>query len=486
MIDPDIPSDFERAILLGLSRLPSQGTDADGHALTVLSLLAQRKRHRRAAANSIAPNALAAQLSTDPRKILPEAARRPLLRLATSIGKEGWSYIGTSVFERLEKKQYRLHPFDLPRLEQLLTSCLDRLGVAERAWLALRNTSPMDENTGTVEHTEADWILLPKAAKIAYITQLRRRQPDEAREWVERNLTSAPADVRVGLVGALETALQPDDIALLEKIAKDDRAASVRDAAEELLAATRGSGAYDRKLKDATTLIELGRTLLGRRTAKLNTVAVAAAVKHDATAATTGARAVASAEYVYKAFQHLYFSDIARAMALAPADLALALPADDGLAPALAIAAVIEGDPQVLAKLSAHLARFDPVELIGRFASAFQRLPKEARASLLRTAAQSPVLQWHSPHELQALGRLAGGELPEELARKLIASAPWIGSLQNAAYQIDATTLAVFASLMPPSCEGEFLASVASLSPKSTAAAFEFISFTTALEGPAA
>lgn len=468
-----LPPDFERALALGLSRAASKVTE--GTALATLALVAQRKRHRRAKP-TLAGSTLAERLHTDPRPLVPEAARRPLARLGTSLPKDGWAFIGPAVFDRLDARGVRPHPFDLPRLEPLLSACHERLGPAEQAWLALRRpqgTQPTDTSTDS----EADWAMLPKTQKAAAIRQFRRTDANAARERVERHLPSAPADVRAALVEALETGLGAADTALLDRLVKEDRATSVRDAANALLSATRGSAAYNAKLAAAVGLIEAGRTLLGRRTLKLNAAALAKLVDVPANAS-TGARNLAATDALHRAFQHLAFSDVASALSITAEDLANAI-GDEALAQPLAIAAVAEGVEKVATKLLPHLAKLPLGELIGRFGQQLLKLAAPARASMLATLAPN-ILQWRWAHELQWLGRMSGGQVSDGLARKLLSGGVWQSS---SAPSVDATTLAVFASILPLGRDADFAAAIADLPRKETAAAYEFIAFTNALEG---
>ena len=473
MSEPLISADFERAITLGLARAPLKiGEDT---ALATLALAAQRKRHRRYV--SVGAAIVKTRLHEDTRPILPDAARRPLTRLATSLPKDGWSQLGNAVFDRLEARGVRLHPFDLPRLEGLLQACPDRLGAAERVWLGLRRSAPDQTPVDAPSNSESEWTLLPKAQKAAAIRQLRSKDAETARSWVERHVATAPADVRASLVEALEVGLSAADTPLLERLAKEDRAASVREAALEHLSATRGTEAYDAKLAKAVALIEVGRTMLGRRTMKLNTAELTKHLDLPANAS-TGARNLAATEKLHRMFKNLAFSDVARALSLSSADLAAALPADDGLAAPLAVAGLTEGDRAVAGKLAPHLAKMSLHELVSKFGQLLLNLASPDRAAILETLAPN-ILQWRWAFELQWVGRMAGGVVGDALARKLLSGGIWKASDTPS---VDPTTYAVFASIMPPRRDADFAAAIAHLPRKETAAASEFIAFNTALQ----
>ena len=467
-----IPGDFERALALGLNRTPLKSGEET--ALATLALLAQQKRHRRTP--GITTAAVETRLHHDPRPIMPDAARKPLTRLATSLPKDGWSFVGDAVFNRLDACGVRLHPFDLPRLEHLLRACPERIGSAERVWLSLRSPAQDATPADTPADNEAEWRLLPKAQKASALRQLRAKDAGKGRSWVENNIANIPADVRAALVEALEVGLSTADTPLLERLAEEDRAISVRDAATDLLAATRGSAAYEAKLAIAATLIEMSRTILGRRTVKLKSDELAKLIELPKNA-TTGARTLAETEALHRAFRNLAFSDIAKALAIAPGDLAAALGSDDGLAAILAVAALHEGDAGIATKLMPHIAKLGLSEVIGRFGPLLLNLPQATRMATLEALTPS-ILQWRWSHELLWLNRMAGGVVSDGLARKLLSNGVW---KSPEATSVDATTYAAFAALLPHGRDADFAAAIADLPRKEIAAAFEFIAFTTAL-----
>jgi hypothetical protein len=473
MTDLAVPADFERLITLGLSR----GGADDSQALATLAVLAQRKRHRRAAATPVTADMRGGALHDDPRPIMPEAARRPLVRLVGSLNKDGAQFLAQPIFERLAQHGVRLHPFDLPRLEPLLTAAPDQLGPAERAWQNIKRSPQSD--AAIAPTVEDEWVLLPKPQKVAIIRQLRATDPAAARGRIERHLSGTPADVRAALIGALDVNLSEADVPYLTAVAQDDRAATVREAATNLMASIRGTPAYDARLVATKVFIEVSRTMLRRRTVKFKTASLDDRLP---TGATSGQRAMAVSQLLNQELQGLHFSEIAKQLELSPIDLAAALATDDPLTMPLIGTAIIEGDEKTLSKLAPQLAKVDLMDLIRSFGAMLVRLSSEARASLLRAAAQTPKLNWFSPWDLALLGHLAGGIVPEALARKLLSTMGRAGPEAGPAPQREAVSLAMFATLMPPGLDAEFGALIADLPRKETAAAYEFISFTTALQ----
>jgi len=79
-----------------------------------------------------------------------------------------------------------------------------------------------------------DWLQRPAASQVRLLTGLRRADPGSAREALATVWTGAPAKDRLGYLGVLATGLGADDEELLEA-ALDDRAATVRAGAAQLL-----------------------------------------------------------------------------------------------------------------------------------------------------------------------------------------------------------------------------------------------------------
>jgi hypothetical protein len=78
----------------------------------------------------------------------------------------------------------------------------------------------------------SDWW--PAARKVA-LTELRRCDPAAARAVLEAKLAGENADVRLRLLGLLESRLSEDDVPFLESIAATDRAPKVKALAASLL-----------------------------------------------------------------------------------------------------------------------------------------------------------------------------------------------------------------------------------------------------------
>jgi hypothetical protein len=84
----------------------------------------------------------------------------------------------------------------------------------------------------TLENWDDWW---PAARKVA-LTELRRRDPAAARALIENKLGGENADVRLRLLGLLETGLSEADVPFLESLATTDRAPKVKALAAAFLA----------------------------------------------------------------------------------------------------------------------------------------------------------------------------------------------------------------------------------------------------------
>ncbi|MFN2562332.1 MAG: DUF5691 domain-containing protein [Jatrophihabitans sp.] len=100
--------------------------------------------------------------------------------------------------------------------------------------------------------------------RLAWLTELRRRDPAAARDQLVAGWARETGDDRVQLLGALRSGLGPADELFLEA-ALDDRKAEVRQRAARLLAALPGSAFAARAAERADTVLRLERSGLRRR-----------------------------------------------------------------------------------------------------------------------------------------------------------------------------------------------------------------------------
>lgn len=225
------------SLLAGPSRKPL--TVALG-VLDALSLTGQALRFVRPSQPEYTPD----ETVNDPRTLVPEASRRPLVRLL--MGKKGQSPendpLALALALTLERRRLRLHPFDLPRVEAFLNAYSMRLGPQAQAWV--QRSVPVKDQRGYFEAdalTDETWHLAGYPAKARHIEQRRREDASAALSLVEQVWASENADGRVRLLKTLQVGLGHDDETFLQSLEKD-RAPRVRELASRLLSRLGRSG----------------------------------------------------------------------------------------------------------------------------------------------------------------------------------------------------------------------------------------------------
>jgi hypothetical protein len=127
---------------------------------------------------------------------------------------------------------------------------------AEWAWAAGTGPSGAGAGTSVWEHGE-------RAERVEALAALRAREPDTARDLLVQAWPGLRGD-RAPFVAPLATGLSLRDQPFLESLLDDERA-SVREAAIPLLAALPGSAYQRRAAERAGQLLQVRRSVLGRR-----------------------------------------------------------------------------------------------------------------------------------------------------------------------------------------------------------------------------
>src|SRR5262249_14164700 len=189
ILSPQEIARLRQAMLLGLARQPlavpaplqplvAAATPARDAALTVLALAGQQQRFERATlerGQDATPEA-ARQMHADPRPIMPEPARRALLRLASGVDRGAADAVLSAAARHVMRAGFRLHPFDFSRLIGHIKGDARCLGLAERAYLALAGGSGTTDapNLLHAEITAENWTTFPKGHRIAFLRATRR------------------------------------------------------------------------------------------------------------------------------------------------------------------------------------------------------------------------------------------------------------------------------------------------------------------------
>jgi Family of unknown function (DUF5691) len=471
MLDAASVDVLTRSLMLGTARqaVPMErvlgGTiapDDPKATLKALALVGQHSRFRRPAPVSVA----AEPLFADSRTTVPETARPLLLSLFS--GKSGTvdDVVALAVADAMTRNRFRLHPFDLPRLEEFVKAYGDQLGPSALAW-AERHASkagddPQDYSfVDTVDDT--NWLRAPPAQKAAFISKLRKTDPVRARELVEGIFRSEPAPVRVRLLQALGENLSLADAAFLETLAKD-RAPSVRDAAEELLTRVPGSAQAAKRLQDCLGRVKMTKSGLLRRRDALR-------IEFPATAKDDSQRWY----WAVNTFGPIALDAFADAFGLSVDDLVAAVADDKILTRVLAVQAARGRHYELLTRL----VRDDPANWV---AITWADDPDVFDPpSALAEAAVQPDLWPELPDavSLHPIYRKLRAPLPEATARRLLASKAWRNFLDHArALQPPpaADTTATIAALTPRSLRAALRADLALLAPDLTARALGALS----------
>jgi len=457
---------LRQAMFLGLARQPlavpeqlqsllAVAPDKEP-ALAVLALTGQRQRFERPAVEQSAdgiPEA-ARHLHADQRPIIPEPARRLLLRLANGAEKSLADMVVRAAVRRIAHAGFRLHPFDLPRLIGHIKGDARCLGLAERAYLSLADASGSADAPSLLhaEISAESWTEFPKGHRVAFLRQERRRDPAAARALLEGAFKAETAAVRADLLTALDVGLGPDDLPFLEGLSAD-RSESVRNLAVRLAASVPGTPAYAARLAEVARCFERKDTPVSGIMKRVG-LARSTPIRFTAPKHPSAAQRHAALESL---FQGLSVREIAAAAALPVDEVVAALPAsEEAVLTALSDRAVRDGDDEAVLWLIAHrLSHIDA----GRFSAA-------------------PLLQWLAdslPGPVSAgFGETLLGSAQAALERCKEATTP--------AAMKDDGTLVWTATLLPPELLGAFQQAITGLLPGTTRSARDFADLALALD----
>lgn len=459
---PEIQARIRQSFLLGLARAPLATPEAlrplvptdREPALALLALMGQRQRFVAPPPQPVdtVPDA-ARQMHQDPRPVLPEAARRPLLRLRGSVEKTHASLILALAVERIMAAGFRLHPFDLPELARAVRGHPEKLGVAERAYLAL-TAADSDEDAGKglffERITHENWTTFSKSQRRAFVIEQRRANPAAGRELIESVWKGEPAPVRLALLEGLAVGLSAADKPFLDKLTTD-RAETVKQLAALLAGRL-----------DATTGIILDRVAAAAATFQkpksggvaglMNAIGIGGTLRFAPPGDAKDWQAAQSLRD--KLFAGLALDDIALAVGVTPEEIIDVLPADE------------------------HYL----VLLLLETALTSQDLPTARRIVARRLLSGSVTMQLALP--LVEKARIA---LTPADAEALVASQAWQRHVAEFAASAtpggmkDDGSIAAMASLMPRPAIPALLASIAELTPGVARGARDFAELITAL-----
>ena len=419
MLDAVAAEILTRSFLLGTARQPPPIGQAlaglvdpaeDKAALKALALLGQHQRFLRHPANVTAP---ATPLFADPRALPPPAVRAGLVSLLTGKNGRHDDVVAAAVADALAQRKLRLHPFDLPRLDAFAKEYRDMLGASAVAWAERHASTEKSEDPEgyffieTID--ESNWRKGRPAQKAAFIRDLRRTEPDRARELLVAAFPSEPAAVRLGLVSALIVRLTGQDQPFLEGLAKD-RAPTVREAAEAMLARLPGSPQSQARLAEVIGRIKVAKAGIFRQRRKLT-------LEFPATV-----RDWQRENWARATFAGLGLDTVAAALGMDVEDLPAASE-DAALSAVLATRALIEGRFSLLAKFEAGKANVWAV--LDRPEDLDLSSEDSADALVGALVQSSAWKELPSIHYFAKLYLVTHRQLQPQLFKQLLASGAW-------------------------------------------------------------
>jgi hypothetical protein len=410
---------LERGLLLGAAReplaLPAAVVgiaDETARALAALALLGQIRRFARPG-----PPARLAEVprlpAEDSRKLLDPEAERWLRRLVDACSSRATAPLLHGAIIRLAHSGRRPHPFRVARLLAAVKRFSTDQDPATQAWLAginpIRDPVPATQADGEVIGAE-NWTRFPRAARVAFLAELRGREPAAGRGLLQACIATEPAAVRADLIGALGTGLSQDDRGLLDQLATD-RAQTVREAAAALLARLPGTAGHAEKLARAVAALQIqsGGLIFRRRML--------------ATADKT-----ANLPQLFGALAGLTLADIAARLEVSESELVgMVPPAEQALLLAFAQLAASTGRSDPLAALIAagRGANWPWTAFALVLTTAATTLPPDTALALLPTLGPFGIDPLPRAPDWRALGRFCGGILPMAQAEPILRSPGW-------------------------------------------------------------
>jgi hypothetical protein len=304
----------------------------------------------------------------------------------------------------------------LPALLDLATRTPDlRVGLIAAGgttapWLAARNPAwSWAVAASDAPGAAATWRTGPGEARFAALAAVRTADPDAGRALLEETWAGEKAADRAAAVRTLRTGLGPDDEPFLEA-ALDDRAASVRTAAAEILTRLSGSARAGRMADRLRPLVAVSGRLRRSLAVELPDEPDAAA-RRDGIGDTgrppaTGRRAWWLTQIV-AGTPLAFWTD---GLGLSPGATADLVQGHPEVLAGLTAAVVTQADPTWAAALAGHhptpelLALLPPPAAIDLVTRALRRA-EDAAVPRLLAAAPGP---WPAPFTIAVVGRLRG------------------------------------------------------------------------------
>jgi len=344
-----------------------------------------------------------------------------------------------------EKLKLRPHPFDLPILDGFVRRYADRLGATAQYFV--EREKPARQVRGYFdadELTAENWTDGPLRARVKFLRELRKQDPDGVRNLLEQSWSGENPESRVQLLSTLQAGLSQEDKQFLESIQKD-RAPRVRAIVHRFLATLSGSTADNPALVACMERIQRSKTGLLKKRNSLRLELPANVKEHERD------------RWIQEQFPDVTLDQMARACEMSERELVEAAQKDENLLFALALMAsrekrldlldaITDELPDAWGKMS-ELTWEDDLEKdreeLGAWAAAL------IKPTMWLPAMPFPAWSW--------LHRQIEGPLPASIMRAILASKAWRERLEPEK-KGGSEYVQVICALCPPELRGSLLA----------------------------
>ncbi len=233
-VDATTLEKFRRSLLLGTGK-----QSAPDGILATLSLAAMLGKFERA---PLPKTEELPGLMLLPARYPGIQSRKALDRLLSGPDAKVTDMMASAVPGVLQRIGLELHPFDFARLEDFIVRYSEQLSPAAREWLRIirpEREGP-DEPYLDGPVTEEHLAMASKGQRIAFLRDMRARDPEHARTLIVSMMTAEPADMRFRLLQVIAHKPTVQDQSFLESLLKD-RAPTVKELAQSLLGRIPGS-----------------------------------------------------------------------------------------------------------------------------------------------------------------------------------------------------------------------------------------------------
>jgi uncharacterized protein DUF5691/SWIM zinc finger len=281
----ELPPEVLAAGLVGTARRPWNATSAAvgdrslsfGAGMSLLEVAAATLIYRRAGLTPTAGHAAVPAAPPENDRPLPGAAGARLLRILSGAGVPGGAPAAQELLAQwlvaAGERGGIVPPEALPALldagrrNAAIRPPLGRVAGRRGTWLAGRRPDwrwLLDEAPGALAADDPTlWETGTGGERLAYLRQLRERDPDAARALLESTWSTEAPEDRARFVDALDAGLSVADDAFLER-ALDDRRKEVRESALDLLRRLPGSSLGQRMAARAKAAVRLEHRTFGR------------------------------------------------------------------------------------------------------------------------------------------------------------------------------------------------------------------------------